>query len=170
LEEVDCFDKKYNLKEYNGMHIRRGDNRFTVDGREKISSDEKFIKIIEQNPNEKFLISTDSTGVARKIKDLFGERIVFYPEEDKKRSNRESIQEALIAILLLAKTKHLYGSFLSTFTEIVWWFNGGNIKVDIVGIEDVDKDFFPKTFFQKVKRKLRFYKVNFLRWFFRTYK
>jgi len=170
LEKVKSFEEKHNIREYNGMHIRRGDNKFTVDGREKISSDDKFIKIIEESPRENFFISTDSVEVANRIKDQFRERVIYYPYVDKKRSSEESIQEALASIILLSKTKYLYGSFLSTFTEIVWWFNGCNIKVDIVGIEDVNKDFFPKTFWQKVKRKLKFYKVNFFRGLFKIYK
>jgi len=163
LDKIKEFEKQYNLKEYNGMHIRRGDNRFTIDGREKISSDEKFIKIIEDNPTEKFFISSDSIEVAKKIKEKFGERIIYYPIEDKKRNKKESIQEALSAIILLSKTKHLYGSFLSTFTEMVWWYSGCKIPVVIVGIEDVNSDFFPKTFFQKGIRKLKYYKVNLQR-------
>lgn len=171
LENVKSFEKKYKINQYIGMHIRRGDNKFTVDGREKISSDDKFIKIISDKPKEKFFISTDSVDVARKIfKQFQFGRIIYYPSEDKKRSQKESVQEALAAIILLSKTKHLYGSFLSTFTEMVWWFNGCNIKVDIVGIEDVKEDFFPKTFFQKVMRKLKFYKVNFLRGLYKVYK
>lgn len=160
LDKIKEFEKQYNLKEYNGMHIRRGDNKFTTDGREKISSDEKFIKIIEENPDEKFFVSTDSVEVANKIKDQFGERIIYYPYSDKKRSNKESIQEALAAIILLSKTKKLYGSFLSTFTEVVWWYSGCKMPVEIVGIENVNKDFFPKTFWQKLIRKLKYYKVN----------
>jgi hypothetical protein len=172
LDKVKFFEEQHSLGEYDGMHIRRGDNQFTVDGREKISSDEKFIKIIEDNPENKFFISTDSVDVAKKIKEKFGnsDRIIYYPIEDKKRSNKESIQEALAAIILLSKTNHLYGSFLSTFTEMVWWFNGCNIKVDIVGIEEVKKDFFPKTLWQKIGRKLKYYKVNFLREAYRIYK
>ena len=163
LTLIKEFEKKYNLKEYTGMHIRRGDNKFTTDGREKISSDEKFEKIIKDNPNEKFFISTDSVEVAKRMKEKFGERIIYFPSEDKKRINKESIQEALAAIVLLSKTKKLYGSFLSTFSEMVWWYSGCKIPVEIVGEEDVNKDFFPKTFLQKVIRKLKFYKVNLQR-------
>jgi len=160
---IKDFEKKYNLKEYNGMHIRRGDNKFTTDGREKVSSDDKFEKIIEDNPNEKFFISTDSVEVAKRMKEKFGERIIYFPSENKKRIHKESIQEALAAIVLLSKTKKLYGSFLSTFSEMVWWYSGCKIPVKIVGKEDVNKDFFPKTFLQKVIRKLKFYKVNLQR-------
>lgn len=170
IEKVENFESKHNLSEYNGMHMRRGDNKFTTDGREKVSSDDKFAKIILKNPNEKFFISSDSVLNSLSIKTLFPERVIFYPQEDKKRSQKESIQEALAAIILLSKTKKLYGSFLSTFTEMVWWFSDCKIDVEIVGIKDVKKEFYPKTLFQKIMRKIRFYKVNFLRWAFKIYR
>lgn len=174
LDKVQFFQEKYKIGEigeYIGMHIRRGDNKFTTDGREKISSDEKFMQIISDNPTEKFFISTDSVKVAQEIVNKYPKvDIIYYPTEDKKRSQKESVQEALAAIILLSKTKHLYGSFLSTFTEMIWWFNGCNIKVDIVGIEEVKKDFFPKTLLQKIGRKLKYYKVNFLRTAYGVYK
>lgn len=170
LEKVENFEYKHNLSEYNGIHIRRGDNKFTTDGREKVSSDDKFAKIILENPKEKFFISSDSVLSSLSLKTLFPKRVVYHPNEDKKRSNKESIQEALASIILLSKTKKLYGSFLSTFTEMVWWFSDCKINVEIVGIKDIKKDFYPKTIFQKVVRKIKFYKVNFLRWVFQVYK
>lgn len=163
LDKVKSFEDKHNLKKYNGMHIRRGDNKFTTDGREKVSSDEKFAKIILDNPDEKFFVSSDSILSSICMKTISPDRIIYYPDEDKKRSTKESIQEALAAIILLSKTKYLYGSFLSTFTEMAWWFSGCKTEVDIVGIKDVNKDFFPKTFMQKVFRKLKYYKVNMQR-------
>jgi hypothetical protein len=53
---------------------------------------------------------------------------------------------------------------------MAWWFSQCKIPIKIVGIEDVKKDFFPKTFFSKVIRKLKYYKVNFLRGLFKIYK
>ena len=34
------------------------------------------------------------------------------------------------------KTKHLLGSYLSSFTEVAWWLGGCKAKVYIVGAED----------------------------------
>ena len=89
IEKVENFESKHNLLEYNGMHIRRGDNKFTTDDREKISSDNKFFEIINKS-NDKFFISTDSVKVAKEIKEKFGERIIYYPYEDKKRDRKST--------------------------------------------------------------------------------
>jgi len=170
LDDVDNFNKKYSLKDYVGLQIRRGDNRFTVDGREKISSDEKFIEIIKSKPNEKFFVSTDGPEIEKKIKELFGERIISYPKESLKRSQKEAIKGALIDMLILSKTKYIYGSYLSTFFELGWWFGGCKAGIRVVGIEDVKEKANPITFYEKVWRKIKFYKVNFQRWFFGSYK
>ena len=170
LEGVKSFEEKYNLSEYNGIHIRRGDTKFTVDGREKVSSDELFIEKIKSMPNERFLLCTDGIETENKLKELFGDKIIVYPKGDRKRSRKDSLQEALIDMLLLSKTKRLLGSYLSTFTELAWWFGGCKNKIEIIGIENVNKSPTSKTFLQKIVRKLKFYKVNFLRWIFRSYK
>ena len=169
VEFVDNFSKENKISECVGLQIRRGDTRFTVDGREKISSDDKFIKVINSLPNERFYLSTDGYNTLLLLKGMFGDRIIAYPEKEIKRSEKESVINGFKAILILARTKHLYGSYLSTFAEMAWWFGGCNNKIDIVGIEDVKNEPKPITFFQKVIWKMKFYKVNFLRWLFRSY-
>ena len=169
IDFVDKFSEENDIKNCIGLQIRRGDNRFTVDGREKISSDDKFIELMNSMPDEKFLLSTDGYDTLIKIKETFKERVVAFPDKEVKRNNKESIIEALEAILILSKTKQIYGSYLSTFSELAWWFGGCKVKIDIVGIEDVKDEPKPITFFQKVIWKMKFYKVNFLRWLFRSY-
>lgn len=167
---IEDFNVSNNLKDCIGLHIRRGDNKFTVDGREKVSSDELFIEKIKSMPNERFLLCTDGIEIENKLKELFKERIIVYPKGNRKRSKSESVQEALIDMILLSKTKKIFGSYLSTFTELAWWLSGCKSKIEIVGIENVNKNPSPKTFFQKVKRKLEFYKVNLLRKMYGIYK
>lgn len=169
-ETIDEFSQKNDISNYIGLHIRRGDNKFSVDGREEVSSDELFIEKIKSMPDEKFFLCTDSTETETKFKELFKERIITYHKGNRKRSKKESLQEALIDMLLLSKTKHIIGSYLSTFTELAWWFGECKNKIEIVGIENVKQSPMPTTFYQKVIRKIKFYKVNFQRWFFGVYK
>lgn len=170
LSSVDNFNKKYSLWDYVGLQIRRGDNRFTVDGREKISSDEKFIDVIKNKPNEKFFVATDGPEIEKRIKELFSDRVITYPKKTLRRSEKEAIKGALIDMLILSKTKYIYGSYLSTFFELAWWFGGCKAKTNVVGIKDVKEKTNSTTPYKKVLRKIKFYKVNFLRWLFRVYK
>ena len=167
---VENFSEENNLSNCIGLHIRRADYDFTVEDRGKVSSDRRFIEKIQSMPNEKFLLCTDGVKTENNLKELFKDRIIVYPKGDRKRSKKESLQEALIDMLLLSKTKNIFGSYLSTFTELAWWFGGCKNKMEIVGIENVGESLVPRTFLQKVIWKLKFYKVNFLRWIFRMYK
>ena len=166
---IDDFAEKHSLKDCVGIHIRKGDYRFTVDRRDKISTDEKFIRRMKEMPKSKFFLCTDSKETENKFKEIFGEQIITFPKGDRKRSKTISIQEALVDQLLLSKTKHILGSYLSTFTELAWWFGGCKAKVEIIGETDTKENLRPKTLFQKIIRKINFYKVTFLRKVFRVY-
>ncbi len=124
---------------------------------------------MNEMPKDKFLLCTDSKKTEDKFKKVFGKRIIVFPKGNRKQSKDTAIQEALIDLLLLSKTKHILGSYLSTFTELAWWFGGCKARVEIVGIKDVKKKSRPNTIIQKVIRKINFCKVNFLRWVFRVY-
>ena len=167
---VDDFTEKHNLKNCIGIHIRKGDYRFTAERRDKVSSEEKFIKRMNEMPKDKFFLCTDSEKTEDKFKKIFGGRIIACPKGNRKRSKAMAIREALVDLLLLSKTKHILGSYLSTFTELAWWFGGCKAKVEIMGQEDVKENSRPKTLLQKVIRKLNNYKLNFLIWIFRVYK
>ncbi len=167
---IEEFAERYDLKDCVGVHIRKGDYRFTVDRRDKVSSDEKFIKRMNELPESKFFLCTDSKETEKKFEEIFGDRIITFSKGDRKRSKTSAIREALIDQLLLSKTKHILGSYLSTFTELAWWFGGCKAKVEIIGEEDLKESLRPKTLVQKIIRKINFYKVTFLRWIFRVYK
>lgn len=169
IDFVDKFVEDNRIRECIGLQIRRGDNRFTIDGREKVSSDEKFVKVIESLPSERFYLSTDGYETLLSLKEKFGDKIVAYPEHEIKRKEKESVINGFKAMLILSKTKHLYGSYLSTFSEMAWWFSGCKVPIDIVGVEDVKRDAKPLTLFDKIIRKIKFYKVNFQRWIFKSY-
>ena len=167
---IEEFAERYDLKDCVGVHVRKGDYRFTVDRRDKVSSDEKFIKRMNELPESKFFLCTDSKETEKKFEEIFGDRIITFSKGDRKRSKTSAIREALIDQLLLSKTKHILGSYLSTFTELAWWFGGCKAKVEIIGEEDLKESLRPKTLVQKIIRKINFYKVTFLRWIFRVYK
>lgn len=166
---VDKFVNESGIKNCIGLQIRRGDNRFTVDGREKVSSDAKFINIIESLPKERFYLSTDGYDTLLLLKEKYGNKIIAYPEKEIKRREKESVINGFKAMLILSRTKRLYGSYLSTFSEMAWWYSECKIPINIVGIEDVKNDARPNTLFNKLTRKIKFYKVNLQRWLFRSY-
>ena len=45
------------------------------------------------------------------------------------RLNSFGIKEDFIEMLLLSKNSHIIGTYLSTYTEVAWWFGGATAKV-----------------------------------------
>lgn len=167
-DKIEEFTQKNNVNEMVGVHIRRGDTKFTVEGKQKVSSDERFIERMKEFPEEqKFFLCTDGEETEQRFKEIFGERIVVFPKGTRKRFQKEALQEALIDMLLLSKTKHILGSYLSTFTELAWWFGGCKAKIEVVGSDTVKESLKPKS---KIISKIKFYKVIFLRWLFGSYR
>jgi hypothetical protein len=141
-ESVENFIKLHNWKNVVGLHVRRTDFQYTLDGRGKVSTDDKFFaemeKILAKNPSKKFFLATDSKETEKKFIARFGDKILIYPKKGWDKSSSEFTKEALIELLLLSKTSQILGTYLSTFTEMAWWFGGAKVKVVIIG-DDSDK-------------------------------
>lgn len=99
-----------------GIHIRRTDNV-----RSKIYSPiELFVEAIEQeirqNENANFYVASDCVITKKQLKAKFGNRIrTNYLKAE--RTNRRGIQQALTELYILSKTKEIWGSFFSSFSE-----------------------------------------------------
>jgi len=131
------FTKKYDFKNIVGVHARRTEFLLNADGRGSVSSDERFFErmrqIIEKNPKTRFFLATDSKETEQNFIREFGNKIIVFSGKNWDKSSKESIQHALIDLLLLAKTRHILGTYLSTFTEIAWWLGNCKAQVEIMG-------------------------------------
>jgi hypothetical protein len=130
---INKFNNKNKINKCVGVHIRKGD--FIVKGGPgDFSIDERFIKrmreILNKNKKQKFFLCTDSDDTQKKFKDIFGDRIIIFPKTNFDRTEVIFTQEGLIDLLLLSKTKHILGTYGSTFTEMAWWFGGCKAKVE----------------------------------------
>lgn len=145
-KELDSFEKKYNLKEMVGVHIRRGDfyDRPTSAGR--VSPNEKFIEkmkeLVKEKPRTKFFLCTDSREGEEIIEKEFPGRVFKYPKTSFVRADVRAIQEGLIDLLLLSKTKHIIGTYKSTFTEMAWWFGECKPKIEIIVDPEKEREHF----------------------------
>ena len=138
LDTVNEFKQDYRLEELVGVHIRRGDSMYHPDNRASVSHPDSFAhrieKLIELNPNVRFFLSTDCVDTERRFLARFPGRFATFKKDSRDRHKREAIKEALIDLLLLSTTKHILGSYKSTFTEMAWWFGGCEAKVEIIGL------------------------------------
>jgi len=64
-----------------------------------------------------FFLATDSPEEEQDMKKLFGDRIITFAKK-LDRNNPEAIQDALVDLLCLSKTRKIIGSFYSSFSDI----------------------------------------------------
>ena len=91
-------------------------------------------EMMSYDEKTKFFVCSDSVNVIEKLKKVFGDRILTYSRHsdlETSRSTRVGAQDDLAELLLLSKNKILIGSYISTFTEMAWYFGGAKAKVVI---------------------------------------
>jgi len=137
LKIAEDFSSRFNNNTI-GIHIRKGDFKTLKGGLARISNDELYIEImkkeIKENPNTTFFLATQDEETENKFKDVFKDRIILYPKNTKLRGDEGALEEALIEFLLLSKTKKVYGTFESTFSQLASLL--GEIKFEM----PIDKD------------------------------
>lgn len=118
-----------------GIHIRKGDYKILKCDSAKISNDELYIEImkkeLKENPNTNFFLATEEEETEKKFKYIFKDKIIIYLKKTKARGDEGAVKEALIDFLLLSKTKKIYGTFESTFSQLASLFGGNKLEVVI---------------------------------------
>ncbi len=101
-----------------GLHIRRSDHVVS----KQFSSNEKFVNIVrkelEADSNHYFFICSDDHEAKMELKNIFGDRIIFNVIEDFNRNSKAAILDAVIDMYSLTKTKKIYGSHQSSFSQV----------------------------------------------------
>jgi len=117
-----------------GIHIRRGDN---IISRQTSTTDdfiEQMNQALNSDPTANFFLATDSIEVENQMKKRFGKCILTY-NKLLSRSSEKGIQDALIDLWCLSKTKEIIGSFWSSFS--ITAAELGSIHVKIVKKKDM---------------------------------
>ena len=148
---INKYKESFDKGEVIGVHLRKGDYKVSFDGRQNISKEEDFIErmncLLEVNPNYKFLLCTEDKETEEKFQEIFDlegtsnnanaeSTILIFPKRYRNRNEANSIKEAFVDMLLLSRCPIILGTFLSTFTEIAWWFSGCKSQVYIPGVGD----------------------------------
>jgi len=83
----------------------------------------------------RFFVVSDSDDIAPQLAQRYGaERILCYPRTTPRADSwltPRGITEDLIDMLLLARTRRLFASYLSTFSEVAWWLGGTRARVAV---------------------------------------
>ena len=94
-----------------------------------VENKEKFINNINQSDLKFIFIATDNKNEIKFIlNNIKNKEIIFY-ETNNELSN---IQNDFSELLILSKGTCIIGSYISTFTELSWWYSGCNENIIII--------------------------------------
>lgn len=100
-----------------GVHIRRSDNAGAIQKSPLDLFIEKMRIEIDSDPLVHFYIASDSLEEKRKLKNIFGERIITVLDEVR-RDTQEGIEEAVVELYALSHTSRIYGSHESSYSTL----------------------------------------------------
>jgi hypothetical protein len=118
-----------------GVHIRGTDNKRSIEMSPVSLFIEKIHEQLANHPETLFYLSTDSEEAKNEIYHQFGdERIIKQKEITLHRDSREGIEDALVDMLCLSRTKMIYGSYWSSFSSVA--ASIGRIKKETLKIKE----------------------------------
>lgn len=112
-----------------GLHIRRTDNQASIDA----SPVELFFDVVDrelaEHDDRHVYLATDDEPTKTLFRQRYGSDRIQTAPSQATRDSVAGIREALIEMLLLARTSHVYGSAGSTFSEIAVKFSGTPLTI-----------------------------------------
>jgi hypothetical protein len=107
-----------------GVHIRRGDHTEAI----KYSGFQKFVaamtdEVTRQNDTN-FFLATDCKATEQKLLKLFPNKLLYFTKSSYSRNSTQGVQEALIDLYCLSKTRRVLGSYFSSFSQVASEISG----------------------------------------------
>ena len=95
----------------------------------------RLLRLIDETDSAaRFFVVSDSDDVPPWLHERYGERILTFPRRIARQESwrsPEGIVEDLVDMLLLARTRRMLASYLSTFSEAAWWLGGARADVAV---------------------------------------
>ena len=114
-EQINGLRSQYSENVF-GIHIRRTDNKKSIQKNE-IDDYLRFMdKKIETRPDVKFYLATDSMDVKRLMINRYGNRILFH-KAILERTSVQGMKDAVVDLWCLSLTKEIIGSYYSSYSE-----------------------------------------------------
>ncbi|MBR1595072.1 MAG: glycosyl transferase [Phocaeicola sp.] len=99
-----------------GVHIRRTDNLSSINESPTKLFVDRMQMMVQSDKDTYFYLASDSSEEKRKMKATFGKRILT-SVTDLSRNSVQGIQDALVELYVLSKTKMILGSVKSSYSE-----------------------------------------------------
>lgn len=106
-----------------GIHIRRTDNAKSIKESPLELFDNAIQNELEINSNSKFYLATDDKAVENYFCSKYGDLILCLDKE-LTRNTKNGIQDALVEMICLSRTKKILGSYYSSFSEVASYLGG----------------------------------------------
>lgn len=107
-----------------GVHIRRTDNKKSIDH----SPFELFVHVmkkeIDLNSSTNFFVASDSEVVKSDLINIFGDRILLSTQNEGKRSSKPGMIDAVVDLYTLSRTKKILGSYWSSYSHTASHISG----------------------------------------------
>lgn len=115
-----------------GVHIRRGDNAWANTWCPDRLFPAVVRRVLDTQPDAVLFICSDSAESEASLLQEFGSRVLTYPHRSLDRGRSwEAVQDALVEMYLLARTKVIIRTPSSTFSQCAAWL--GNLETVEVG-------------------------------------
>ncbi len=111
-----------------GFHIRRTDNKESIDKSPVSLFIEAGKKEIALNPSTKIFLATDDEGVKKELTDIFGDKIMT-TDKPADRSGTDGIRGGLTDMYTLSHTDTIYGSAGSSFSVMAAKIGGNRLVI-----------------------------------------
>lgn len=118
-----------------GIHIRRTDNRAAIAASPLSLFTDKMDAEVKQNDSVRFFLSTDDADTRMELKRRYGDRLIFCANVAP-RYTIKGEKDALVDLLLLSRTKRIYGSYWSSFSQVAAQI--GHLPLEILVAKGVE--------------------------------
>jgi len=128
MAKVDDCAKSFSKNTY-GIHVRRTDNVNAIASSPLSLFEQKIADILKTEPEARFYLATDDQETIDHLQGKFGREVIIVREKDFSRGTVSGIQDAMVDMWILSRTKKIYGSFFSSFSEMASWIGGIELEV-----------------------------------------
>lgn len=126
MEEINRIVENYSANTF-GVHIRRTDNKESI----RRSPTESFIELMDReiakDNNARFFVASDDNTTKKLLKARYPQNVITPPSLTD-RNSIEGMQAAVIELFCLSKTKKVFGSCYSSYSEIAAEIGGISLE------------------------------------------
>ena len=98
-----------------GLHIRRTDNANSIASSPLALFEDAMERELAADPSVCFYLASDDNSVKAALAARFGDKVVFNPWQAR-RDTPQGIVDALAEMIVLSRTRRIYGSYFSTYS------------------------------------------------------